>query len=92
MENFTTADIKLQAFLRTMKPQAFLGIERIGSSKVFFLFERDSHLDLLVNGYYMGKPFTFSPLDFSSNLDKAKQLIFQDYSSDGSTKRGNKYE
>jgi hypothetical protein len=78
-EHFITSDLKLQAFLRLMAPSLFVGINKSNVNKVTFIFENNSIINDLVNGYYEGKEFKFSPLGFATNIDIGKSLIFSDY-------------
>jgi len=72
------SDLKLSAFLRTLNPNSFQGINRSGN-KVYFLFDDTSEVSGLIDGYQLGKQFTLSPLAFSNNIDQAKALVFGDY-------------
>ena len=72
------SDLKLSAFLRTLNPNSFQGVNRSGN-KVYFLFNNTSELSSLIDGYQLGKQFTFSPLAFSNNIEQAKALVFGDY-------------
>jgi hypothetical protein len=72
------SDLKLSAFLRTIDPNSFQGVNRSGN-KVYFLFNSTPKLSELVERYLLGKDFTFSPLALSHNIDEAKAMIFGDY-------------
>ncbi|OGD08306.1 hypothetical protein A2397_03690 [Candidatus Amesbacteria bacterium RIFOXYB1_FULL_44_23] len=72
------SDLKLSAFLRTINPDSFQGVNRSGN-KVHFLFSNTPDLSGLIEGYQFGKQFTFSPLAFSNNIEQAKALVFGDY-------------
>jgi hypothetical protein len=74
----TVNDLKLAAFLRTVTPNSFQGIERTASGQVGFLFTDDEVHDL-VSQYLREAQFTFSPLKYAHQLDECKRLIFQDY-------------
>ena len=71
-------DLKLSAFIRTFNPNSFQGVNRTGS-KIHFLFSNTREVADIIDGYQMGKLFTFSPLAFSNNIDQAKALVFGDY-------------
>ncbi len=71
-------DLKLAAFLRTVIPNSFQGIERSSSGQVSFLFIENDVQDL-VSQYLREAEFTFSPLKYAHQLDECKRLIFQDY-------------
>lgn len=74
----TINDLKLAAFLRTVSPDSFQGIERSSSGQVGFIFIEDDVQDL-VSQYLRESEFTFSPLKYAHQLDECKRLIFQDY-------------
>lgn len=72
------SDLKLSAFLRTINPNFFHGVNR-SSNKVYFLFSNTPEVSAIIEGYQMRKNFTFSPLEFSINIEQAKALVFGDY-------------
>ena len=72
------SDLKLSAFLRTINPDLFHGVNR-SANKVYFLFSNTREVQALIEGYQMRKSFTFSPLEFSINIEQAKALVFGDY-------------
>lgn len=79
MENenkYITSDLKLQAFLRTMIPDAFVGINKTGSQKVNFVFHSDERTAEFVKGYFSGEKYFLSPQTFGNYIDLGKDLIF----------------
>ncbi len=77
---YRTSDLKLYAFLRTVSPDSFVGVNKADFSKVTFLFKHSQKLVELANGYWRGDEFTLSPLQLGMNLDLGKTLIFGDSS------------
>ena len=73
---YKTTDLKLYAFLRTVSPNSFVGVNKADFSKVTFLFKHSQKLIEFVNGYWRGEEFTLSPLQLGMNLDLGKTLIF----------------
>lgn len=84
MENqsnyYRTSDLKCYAFLRTVSPNSFVGVNKSDFNKVTFLFKHSQKLVELVNGYWRGEEFTLSPLQLGMNLDLGKTMIFGDSS------------
>ena len=78
-QNFLTSDIKLQAFLRLMLPDSFIGLNKSNPHKVNFVFKKSNELAELINGYLNRKPYLISPLGFAENLDQGKAMIYGDY-------------
>lgn len=70
------SDLKLQAFLRVMLPEAFIGINRDDSKKVNFVFKKDQKLSDLVKGYFSGEKYSLSPQMFANYIDQGKDFIF----------------
>ncbi|OGM26858.1 hypothetical protein A3D00_03145 [Candidatus Woesebacteria bacterium RIFCSPHIGHO2_02_FULL_38_9] len=73
------SDLKLSAFIRTISPNSFQGINRNAGNKIYFLFSNTREVSEIIDGYQLGKLFTFSPLEFSNNIEQAKALVFGDY-------------
>ncbi len=76
---YLTSDIKLQAFLRLMLPESFIGLNKSNPHKVNFVFKRSSKLTDLTNGYLYRKQYLISPLAFAENIDQGKAMIYGDY-------------
>lgn len=76
---YITSDIKLQAFLRLMSPNSFIGINKSNPNKVNFVFTKDEDLINFVNGYLNRKEFVMSPLSFAENIEQGKAMIYGDY-------------
>lgn len=79
IENYLTTDIKLQAFLRTIIPDSFIGFNKIDKKKVCFIFTRSDKLLEYVKGYLLRKEYLLSPMAFAENIDQGKAMIFGDY-------------
>lgn len=79
IEHYITSDIKLQAFLRLMLPESFIGINKTNPSKVNFVFVKDEQLIKYANGYLARKQYMISPLSFAENIEQGKAMIFGDY-------------
>lgn len=77
--DYTTHDIKLQAFLRLMLPDSFLGLDTANPRRVSFIFKKSSELTDFINGYLYRKEFLISPLSFAENIDQGKAMIYGDY-------------
>ena len=69
-------DLKLQGFLRLMSPSSFIGIDKSDPRKVLFVFINSSELLEIVRGYFSGKEYLISPLNFGNHIDQGKDLIF----------------
>lgn len=78
-EKYLTSDIKLQAFLRLMLPNSFVGLNKTHPHKVNFVFTRSNELTELINGYLARKQYLISPLAFAENIDQGKAMIYGDY-------------
>lgn len=76
---YLTSDIKLQAFLRLMLPDSFIGINKSNPSKVNFVFTRSKELIDFANGYLIRKQYLISPLSFAENIEQGKAMIYGDY-------------
>lgn len=76
---YFTSDLKLQAFLRLMLPDSFVGLNKSNPERVSFIFKDSSELSELVKGYFNGKKYTISPLSFANNLDQGKSMIYGNY-------------
>ncbi len=76
---YKTSDLKVQAFLRLMLPDSFVGLNRENSNKITFLFQKSSVLSDLCIGYLNGKKYEISPLAFANKIDEGKGMIFGDY-------------
>ena len=76
---YLTSDLKLQAFLRLMLPDSFIGLNKTSSTKVHFVFRKSEKLTELVNGYLYRKQYLISPLTFAENIDQGKAMIYGDY-------------
>jgi len=76
---YKTSDLKLQAFLRLMLPDSFVGLNRENSNKITFLFQNSSNISDLSIGYLNGKKYEISPLAFANKIDEGKGMIFGDY-------------
>lgn len=73
---YLTNDLKLQAFLRLMTPTSFIGVNKTNPNRVTFEFKHSPELLELVRGYFSGKMFEMSPLDFGNHIDQGKDLIY----------------
>lgn len=78
-EKYLTSDIKLQAFLRLMLPDAFIGVNKTNPNKVNFVFNRSKELVEYANGYLVRKQYSISPLSFAENIEQGKAMIYGDY-------------
>ena len=78
-EHYLTSDIKLQAFLRLMLPESFVGLNKSNIHKVNFVFKKNKELTELINGYLTRKQYLISPLAFAENIDQGKAMIYGDY-------------
>jgi len=79
---YLTSDIKVQAFLRLMLPNSFIGINKNNPNnpnKVNFVFKKNKELVDFVNGYLYRKEYLISPLAFAENIDQGKAMIHGDY-------------
>lgn len=76
---YLTSDIKLQAFLRLMLPDSFIGVNKTNPSKVNFVFKKNKKLLEFANGYLYRKQYLISPLSFAENIDQGKAMIYGDY-------------
>jgi hypothetical protein len=76
---YKTSDLKLQAFLRLMHPDSFVGVNRDNSNKVIFIFRVTSSISELRDGYLNGNKYEISPLAFANKIDEGKGLIYGDY-------------
>jgi hypothetical protein len=76
---YKTSDLKLQAFLRLMLPDLFVGVNKDNSNKVVFLFKDTSAISKLSSGYLNSKKYEISPLAFANKIDEGKGLIYGDY-------------
>lgn len=78
-EKYLTSDIKLQAFLRLMLPDSFVGINKTNPNKVNFVFLKSQQLIEYANGYLVRKEYLISPLSFAENIEQGKAMIYGDY-------------
>lgn len=78
-DKYLTSDIKLQAFLRLMLPDSFIGLNKTNPNKVNFIFTKSDDLEELISGYLYRKQFLISPLSFAENIDQGKAMIYGDY-------------
>lgn len=78
-QNYLTSDIKLQAFLRLMLPDSFVGLNKTNSNKVNFVFRKSKELAEFISGYLTRKQYLISPLAFAENIDQGKAMIYGDY-------------
>jgi len=78
-EHYLTSDIKLQAFLRLMLPDSFVGINKTNPNKVNFVFKKSKELTNFINGYLYRKQYLISPLSFAENIEQGKAMIYGDY-------------
>ncbi len=78
-DKYITSDIKLQAFLRLMIPDSFIGLNKSNPSKVNFVFNKSKELTEFINGYLYRKQYLISPLAFAENIDQGKAMIYGDY-------------
>lgn len=78
-EKYLTNDLKLQAFLRLMLPDSFVGINKTNPNKVSFVFIKTDELTSFVNGYLTRKQYLISPLSLSENIEQGKAMIYGDY-------------
>jgi hypothetical protein len=76
---YLTSDLKLQAFLRLMLPDAFIGLNKSNPKKVNFVFKKTNDLMEFINGYLYRKQYSISPLSFAENIDQGKAMIYGDY-------------
>lgn len=76
---YLTTDIKLQAFLRLILPNSFIGTNKTNPHKVNFVFRKTDELADYINGYLGRKEYLISPLSFGENLDQGKAMIYGDY-------------
>lgn len=80
---YATSDLKLQAFLRLISPNSFVGVNKSNPNRVLFLFKKTNKLLKFVDGYLQGKEFKISPLNMASKIDLGKALIFGDFELSG---------
>lgn len=78
-DKYLTSDIKLQAFLRLVLPDSFIGLNKTDSRRVNFVFIKSEELAEYVSGYLDRKQYLISPLSFAENIDQAKAMIHGDY-------------
>lgn len=78
-EYYLTSDIKLQAFLRLMLPESFVGLNKTNPKKVNFVFKKSKELTEFANGYLFRKEYLIAPLSFAENIDQGKAMIYGDY-------------
>lgn len=78
-EYYLTSDLKIQAFLRLMLPEAYIGLNTSNHKKIHFVFKKSKDLAELISGYVSGKKYLFSPLAFANHIDQGKALVFGDY-------------
>ncbi len=78
-DKYITSDIKLQAFLRLMLPDSFIGLNKTNPNKVNFIFKKSKELIEFANGYLYRKQYLISPLTFAENIEQGKAMIYGDY-------------
>lgn len=78
-KNYLTNDLKLQAFLRLMLPDSFVGVNKSNPARVSFVFKQSPELGKYVEGYLAGKQFLMSPSSFATNIEQGKSMIYGDY-------------
>ena len=78
-QHYLTSDIKLQAFLRLMLPDSFIGLNKANPHKINFVFNKSNELTELINGYLLRKQYLISPLALAENIDQGKAMIYGDY-------------
>lgn len=78
-DKYLTSDIKLQAFLRLMLPDSFIGLNKTNPNKVNFVFKKSKELIEFANGYLYRKQYLISPLSFAENIDQGKAMIYGDF-------------
>lgn len=76
---YLTSDIKLQAFLRLMLPDSFIGLNKTNPNKVNFVFKKSKKLTEFTSGYLYRKQYSISPLSFAENIEQGKAMIYGDY-------------
>ena len=76
---YLTSDLKLQAFLRLMLSDSFVGLNKANPSRVSFVFRKSAELIEFINGYLSRKKYLISPLSFSENIEQGKAMIYGDY-------------
>lgn len=76
---YLTSDLKLQAFLRLVLPELFIGLNKSNPNRVTFVFHKNEKLIALTNGYLSRKKYLISPLSFSENIEQGKAMIYGDY-------------
>lgn len=76
---FRTSDIKLQAFLRLVSPESFVGLNRENPQKVSFIFHKTEEISKFVMGYLSGAKYEISPKELSNLIDEGKSMIFGDF-------------
>lgn len=78
-DKYLTSDLKLQAFLRVMLPDSFVGLNKSNPHKINFVFIKNKALTELINGYLTRKEYLMSPIAFAENIDQGKGMIYGDY-------------
>lgn len=78
-QHYSTTDLKLQAFLRLMLPDSFIGLNKTNPNKINFVFKKNKELIVFVNGYLCRKQYLMSPHSFAENIDQGKAMIYGDY-------------
>lgn len=76
---YSTSDLKIQAFLRLMLPDSFVGLNKTNPHKVNFLFKPSKELTELINGYLSRKTYHISPISFADNIEQGKAMVYGDY-------------
>ncbi len=76
---YLTSDIKLQAFLRLMHSDSFVGLNKTNPNRVNFVFKKSEDLTELINGYLTRKKYLISPHSFAENIEQGKAMIYGDY-------------
>lgn len=76
---YLTSDIRLEAFLRLMLPDSFIGLNTTNPNKVNFVFKKSKDLTELINGYLTRKKYLISPHSFAENIEQGKAMIYGDY-------------
>lgn len=78
-DKYLTSDLKLQAFLRLLLPDSFIGLNKSNPHKINFVFKKNKELMELINGYLTRKQYLLSPLSFAENIEQGKAMIYGDY-------------
>jgi len=76
---YLTSDLKLQAFLRLMTPEFFIGLNKTNPNRITFVFKKTEKLIELTNGYLSRKKYLISPLSLSENIEQGKAMIYGNY-------------